>query len=104
MCIRDRIEEGRQIEAQHLLEREHCVENARASELIAGEEEFTFLSPLRHALVESQWEDPALRPLMETLNAGRKALLGPNSRVHLRLAADYGLEGLVAQSNGNHLG
>ena len=68
--------------------------------MIAGEEEFTFSSPLRHALVESQWEDLALRPLMETLHADRKALLGPNSRVHLRLVADYGLEGLVAQSNG----
>ena len=36
---------------------------------------------------------------METLNANRQALLGPSSRVHLRLVSDYGLEGLVAQSN-----
>ena len=72
--------------------------------MITGEEEFIFSSPLRHALVESQSEDPALRPLMEALNANRKALLGPNSRVHLRLTADYGLEGLVAQSNGESSG
>ena len=63
--------------------------------MITGEDEFAFSGPLRHALVESQWGDPALRPLMEALYADRKVLLGPNSRVHLQLAADYGLQGLV---------
>ena len=56
------VEEGRQVEARQLLEREHFVETARALEMITGEEEFTFSSPLRHALVESQCD--------------------PNSRIH----------------------